>query len=286
MEDDASLGLGQLPVPLHQLGVLLVEDAAGAVGPQGVDVVPGGGFEAMVERGDRTPGGCRRGFRGHRRRSVRSAGGMVRGVRCGTGQTRWPSGRRTGPGHGRAGGQLRGTGACRVGAGAQRPASHAQTAADLVVDVVARARPDRDDVDLLVVGGLRGRRPDGVDDAPVLAGVHEQLSTALQVTVEAQPEALRVHDFLQVGKGEVAYVAGGLRRSVSARGSKLSPKAGCPCPAVMTPARPGQRLPPWPPSPSVRTAADRAGDGVRAGRERSCRPTAGRLVRGSRRRRG
>lgn len=57
MEDDASLGLGQLPVPVHQLGVLLVEDAAVAVGPQGVDVVPSGGFEAMVERGDRTPGG-------------------------------------------------------------------------------------------------------------------------------------------------------------------------------------------------------------------------------------
>lgn len=61
MEDDASLGPGQLPVPVHQLGVLLVEDAAVAVGPQGVDVVPGGGFEAMVERGDQTPGGSHTG---------------------------------------------------------------------------------------------------------------------------------------------------------------------------------------------------------------------------------
>ncbi|MEV7064319.1 hypothetical protein AB0N97_16125 [Streptomyces collinus] len=52
VEDNAILGLGQLPVPVHQLGVLLVENAAVAVGPQGADVVPGGGFEAMVERGD------------------------------------------------------------------------------------------------------------------------------------------------------------------------------------------------------------------------------------------
>jgi hypothetical protein len=71
-----------------------------------------------------------------------------------------------------------------VGAGAQRPAGHPQTAADLVVDVIARTRPDRDDVNLLLMRRLRRRRTDAVDDAPVLPGVHEQLAITLQIAVE------------------------------------------------------------------------------------------------------
>lgn len=87
---------------------------------------------------------------------------------------------------------------------------HPQPGTHRVVDVVARTRSDRDDVHFLRVCGLRGCRADAVDDAPFLATVHEQLPESLQVTVEAQPEALGGHDILQVGKGEVANVAGGL----------------------------------------------------------------------------
>ncbi|MFI5820242.1 hypothetical protein ACIA8I_14135 [Streptomyces rishiriensis] len=80
VEGDGGLGLGQLAVLVDQVGMWLVEDAAVAVGPQGVDVVAGDGFEAVVERGDRTPGWCRRGFRGHRRGSVGSGG--IGGAPC------------------------------------------------------------------------------------------------------------------------------------------------------------------------------------------------------------
>lgn len=40
VESDADLGIGQFSVPVDQLRVRFVEDAAVAVGPQGVDVVP------------------------------------------------------------------------------------------------------------------------------------------------------------------------------------------------------------------------------------------------------
>ncbi|WDI21607.1 hypothetical protein PS783_30155 [Streptomyces enissocaesilis] len=43
-------------MPVDQLGVWLVEGAAVAVGPQGVVVVAGDRFEAVVELRDRTPG--------------------------------------------------------------------------------------------------------------------------------------------------------------------------------------------------------------------------------------
>ncbi|MFJ9216532.1 hypothetical protein ACIRJL_10395 [Streptomyces sp. NPDC102383] len=40
---------------IDQVGMRLVDNAAVVVGPQGVDVVAGDSFEAVVERGDRTP---------------------------------------------------------------------------------------------------------------------------------------------------------------------------------------------------------------------------------------
>jgi hypothetical protein len=70
VEGHAGLGPCQLAVPVDQVGMCLIEDAAVAVSPQGVDVLAGNGFDAMVERGHRTPDCCRRGVRGHRRGSV------------------------------------------------------------------------------------------------------------------------------------------------------------------------------------------------------------------------
>ncbi|MET8013517.1 hypothetical protein ABZU86_16800 [Streptomyces sp. NPDC005271] len=70
VEGHAGLCPGQLAVPVDQVGMWLVEDAAVAVRPQGVDVMAGDGFDAMVEWGHRTPDCCRRGVRGHRRDSV------------------------------------------------------------------------------------------------------------------------------------------------------------------------------------------------------------------------
>ncbi|GAB2331299.1 hypothetical protein STREPTOSP366_64480 [Streptomyces variabilis] len=57
VEGDADLGVGQRAMPVGQLGVWFVEGAAVAVGPQGVDVVTGDRFDAVVELRDHTSGG-------------------------------------------------------------------------------------------------------------------------------------------------------------------------------------------------------------------------------------
>lgn len=54
VEGDADLRAGQRAVPVDQLGVRFVEDAAVTVGPQGVDVVAGDRFDAVVKLRDRS----------------------------------------------------------------------------------------------------------------------------------------------------------------------------------------------------------------------------------------
>nr|WP_319020124.1 hypothetical protein [Streptomyces sp. C8S0] len=61
VERDADLGPGQLAVLVDQVGVRFVENTAVAKGPQRVDVMTGDGFDAVVERRNRTPVCWRRG---------------------------------------------------------------------------------------------------------------------------------------------------------------------------------------------------------------------------------
>ncbi|MBT2409373.1 hypothetical protein J7I94_02150 [Streptomyces sp. ISL-12] len=49
VKGDAALGVGQFTVTVDQCGVGLVQEPGVSVGPQGVDVMAGGGLDAVVE---------------------------------------------------------------------------------------------------------------------------------------------------------------------------------------------------------------------------------------------
>jgi hypothetical protein len=81
-------------------------------------------------------------------------------------------------------GKPRRTGTCRIRARAQRPARHAQTSADLVVDVIARAGPDGDHVNL-----------PGEGEVAEVAGGLEQVgqSAGIEAQDEVRPLLLSAH---------------------------------------------------------------------------------------------